>query len=73
MSKEPTKSPMDKLLDNLSDTLTIARKNQEKLTTAIKVLSNLKNNPVDEFNNPLTKEEIETCMNKCKKILGDNS
>lgn len=60
-------------MDDLSKNLDIAVKRQQILSTAIKVLSNLKNNPVDEFDNPLSKEEIETCMNKCKKILADNS
>jgi len=73
LSKEPSKTPMDTLLDDLSIALDIAVQRQQKLTTSIKVLSNLKNNPVDEFDNPLSKTEIETCVNKCKKILADNS
>lgn len=60
-------------MDELSTQLDITVKRNQTLSTAIKVLSNLKNNPVDEFNNPLSKAEIETCMNKCKKILTDNS
>ena len=60
-------------MDDLSKNLDITVKRTQTLSTAIKALSKLKNNPVDEFNNPLTKEEIEICMNKCKKILADNS
>ena len=60
-------------MNDLSDQLGITVKRNQTISTAIKVLSNLKNNPVDEFNNPLSKSEIELCMNKCKKILTDNS
>ena len=60
-------------MNDLSKQLDITVKKTQILSTAIKVLSNLKNNPVDEFNNPLSDAEIETCVNKCKKILTDNS
>ncbi len=60
-------------MNDLSKQLDITVKRTQILSNTIKVLSNLKNNPVDEFNNPLSKEEIDVCMNKCKKILTDNS
>ena len=60
-------------MNDLSKQLAITVKRNQTISTAIKVLSNLKNNPVDEFNNPLSKEEMDTCMNKCKKILTENS
>lgn len=60
-------------MNDLSKQLDITVKRNQTLSTAIKVLSNLKNNPVDEFNNSLSEAEIESCMNKCKKILTDNS
>ena len=73
MSEESTKSPIDKLLDDLSVELEKVNQRQQKLTTGIKVLVNLKNNPVDEFNEPLTKEYEQNCMNKCTQILNNTS
>jgi len=73
LAKEPIKSPIDKLLDSLSSALEITVNRQKKLTIAIKALSNLKNNAVDEFGDELSKEAKQECMDKCKKILGDNS
>ena len=71
MSKEEEKSPTDKLLDDLSTALESTNKRQQKLTTCIKVLTHLKNNPIDAFGDDLSKEYQQACMDKCQQILND--
>lgn len=73
--KDPTtnQTDIDKLLDELSNALITARERQEKLTTSIKVLSNLKNSPIDDFGDELTEEYKKACLEKCKQILAYNS
>ena len=73
MAKEGIKTSIEILMDDLSKQLKITVQRNQIITKAIKALSNLKNSPIDEFDNPLTKAEIEACVNKCKKILADNS
>ena len=73
-TKNPTnvKTPEEKLLDSLSVDLGLTVSRQQKLTTAIKTLSEMKNNPIDAFGDPLPAANKKEIMDKCKKILGDN-
>ena len=67
------KTPIEKLQDDLSKQLDITEIRKQIISNALTVLSNLKNNPIDQFNDPLSKEEIQACLNKCKKILTESS
>jgi len=67
-----TKTPVEKLLDDLSKALDKSVKRQQKLTVGIKVLSKMKNTPVDEFGEALTAEYKKSVIDKCKKILSEN-
>jgi len=65
-------TPEEKLLDKMSIRLQEHVESTNKLSNAIKVLTNMKNNPTDEFNEPLTISAKKICMDKCKKILSEN-